>query len=326
MTNCRRYNRILGILIICLACFQTPWVMAQDTTTAEADSVAVAPMSAELADENVLEIPPLFEYIVAPENLPDLQSRTNYIMDNFWNPFDFKNTQVVDQNALNHAFEVYVKCMPYASEKNVRESVKKLIGKLKGNPGLSYMFTKAAEEYLYGPRAVIWYDEVYVDFLKNLIDNKKISEKRKKKYIDQYALLKSTLPGTEMPKISVETVSGAPSTLSPSKEYTVVGFVPEVCDDCNYAKFKLDISGKISDLLNDGRLEIDIVALNSKLKEEDWPETWNLYTLTSPLETLDIRRLPCFYILDKNRKIVRKNLSADDVIYTLESLTTSSKK
>ena len=61
-----------------------------------------------LNEDERMVIPPLFEYVVAPDELPDLRSRTDYLMDNFWSPFDFKNTKYVDQNALNHDFLLLV--------------------------------------------------------------------------------------------------------------------------------------------------------------------------------------------------------------------------
>ena len=76
-------------------------------------------------EEMAVVIPPLFEYVEAPEDIVDLQSKTDYLMEHFWDPFDFKNTTVVDQNALNHAFEVYVTAMSFASEKKIDDSVKK---------------------------------------------------------------------------------------------------------------------------------------------------------------------------------------------------------
>ena len=271
-------------------------------------------------------IPPLFEYIVAPDDLPDLQSRTDYLMDNFWSPFDFKKNKYVDQNALNHAFDTYVHAMPFASEKKVKESVKNLIKNLKGNPGLSLQFTKAAEQTLYGPHADFWADDIYISFLQNLIDNKKIDSSKKKRYIDQLDLLKRTAVGSVMPEVNLTTTEGTLTKLRAPKEFRIIEFTYPSCEDCHYSNVKLDISGIINDLIEDGRLEVIVVTMDYPVKENYFPQKWISLSSDNAKDILDIRVYPCFYIVDKDNKIVAKNLSVDTAIEYLEVLSKEKKK
>ena len=279
----------------------------------------------EATQNDELLIPPLFEYITAPDDLPDLQSRTDYLMENFWNPFDFKNTKVVDQNALNHAFGVFAQAMPYASAKKVEDSVKKLIGKIKGNPILTYQFTKAAEEYLYSPRAVIWADNLYISFLENLIQNKKIDNSKKNKYAEQLSLLKKTSVGTELPFFNVISFAQDPAGLHVDRPYTLIEFAPEDCEDCRYSNLKLDISGKINDMIEEGILGVQVIILSpenpSDFNGKIFPAKWRAGYSNDAKSQMDIRLYPSFYIIDNNRKIIAKNLYVDDAIDFLNNLT-----
>lgn len=276
----------------------------------------------ETYSENEIVIDPLFEYIEAPDNLPDLRSRTDYVMDHFWDPFDFKQTDAVDQNALNHAFWVYTQSMPFASEKKVTDSVKKLIGNIKGNPGLTYQFTKAAEENLYGPRASFWADDIYISFLENLLANKKIGEKRKQNFKEQLALLKATSVGSALPAISLYSMDTGPNGLNPGGKMKLVEFIVPGCDEERYSHLKMDISSLVNDMIDDGRLEVVVTYLgkdySSKTAQEmNLPAKWRAGYSPDAIEKLDIRLLPSYYILDPKGVIVAKNLTIDDAIEVL---------
>lgn len=321
-----RYRNNLFRLFVSLVCLVAAGGMrAQNESQQE-----IIPMdSAVLQDtifinEGDILVPSLFEYVVAPDDLPDLQSRTDYLMDHFWDPFDFKAHNAVDQNALNHAFEVYVQSMPYASEKKVKDSVKKLIGKIKNNPGLSFQFTRAAEETLYGPRAEFWVDEIYMNFLDNLLQNKKVSQSRKKKYQDQLELLKKNAIGSPLPAFSFISLDDKPSGFSVDTPFTIIEFRPVECDECRYADLKLDISSVVSDMLYDKTLTVYQCYLigneNTVSGDElDLNTKWKVGYSKNAKDILDIRMLPSFFLIDGNGRILAKNRTVDGVINQLET-------
>ncbi|MDE5869058.1 MAG: DUF5106 domain-containing protein, partial [Muribaculaceae bacterium] len=103
------------------------------------------------AEENgVIYIEPLFTYPVAPEDIVSLGDKSNWLMQHFWDSFDFKSKKAVDQNALNDAFSVYSHPMIWADKDVVLKSTDNLINNISKNPVLMLQFTKAAEENLYG--------------------------------------------------------------------------------------------------------------------------------------------------------------------------------
>lgn len=57
--------------------------------------------------QDVITIEPLFEYPTAPEELPTINEKSDYLVEHFWDRMDFKSKSTVDQNALNDAFRVY---------------------------------------------------------------------------------------------------------------------------------------------------------------------------------------------------------------------------
>lgn len=277
--------------------------------------------------DNRIYIEPLFEYPVVPDELGDnLTDRADYQIENFWNNFDFKNKNAVDQNALNHAFEVYASAMPYATSEKVIKSVDKLIEKIKKNPTLSYQFAKAAEEILYGPRASMWIDEVYIKFLENLVANKKIDKSKKLKFQDQLSILKNSAVGAKAYRFNYVSRDGQHSNFMPKSDFTLIEFGNPECDDCRYAKLKMDISSVLNDLLYDNRLDIYFIITEededgSLLKSTStYPDKWIVGKAGELDDYYDLRATPSLYLIDKDGKIIAKNISVDNAIAILEVL------
>lgn len=312
----RYLGRIAGSLIAFTALFSLN-VSAQDIE--DDGQVEAAPV---LEDDGQVVVAPLFEYVVAPDDLPDLQSRTDYLMDNFWNPFDFNSNKVVDQNALNHAFGVYIEAMVYASEPKVMASIDRLIKNIKNNPGLTYQFTKAAEQTMYGPRAVFWSDEIYGKFLDNVVNNKKLDDSKKKRYISQRNLLMRTAKDAPLPQFNFIGFDDKPSHVKNTKDFMLLGFIPGDCPDCRYPFLKLDISGVVNDMIEDGQLDVTLVWLDELGTKPAVPNKWTAGYSSDASEVMDLRLSPTFYVVDRSNRIKGKNLDIDDAIRLVETLKT----
>lgn len=271
-------------------------------------------------------IPALFEYIEVPVEIITLRDRSEYLLRNFWNPFDFSQTSV-GQLPLNHAFEVYVTPMRWASREVTQESIEKLIGKLKKNPSLLYQFTRAAEETLYGPNASIWIDEAYMPFIEALLKEKKIKELRKARYRDQLSALKNSIQGKALPKFEFITRTGEKCVFSPAGKYTIIEFGHPDCDECRMTKLRLDSDVLLEPFFNEGKAQVFFIVPDAntdpdwRTLTEDYPESWNVGAGESLEETIDIRTTPSLYLLSPDGSILLKNTSIDEIIYNLQILT-----
>lgn len=293
------------------------------TMTAAAQNMPADTTVAQTSHGDVLFIDPIFEYPVAPDEIPDLNGKTNYLMEHFWDKMDFKSRETVDQTALNHAFATYMSSAPYADEDKVIASVEKLTKKIKGNEMLTIQFAKAAEETIYGPRAEMWIDRLYIPFLEVYLKDKKIPDSRKIRYKEQLRILKSTATGEKAPDMKIELRDGSLTNFSPSREFTLIEFGDPDCGDCRYARMKIDMSSVISDLLASGRLEVMFIIADEdedgglmKMTAE-YPRKWTVGKSGDAIENYDLRATPAFYVLGPGGKIIAKNVSVDTAIEIL---------
>ena len=288
--------------------------------------ISLAQDNTSTGSSSQMVIEPLFEYPVAPEDLEGLNAKTDYLMKNFWNSFDFSNKQAVDQHALNDAFETYTSFMPHATESVVFSSVDDLIGKLKKNPTLTYQFTKAAEEILYGPRSRMWIDQIYVKFLENLVSNKNVDKTKKLKYEDQLKLLKGSMNGSKAYRFGYVTRDGVRKQFIPKSKFTLIEFGNPECDDCKFAKLRMDISSVLNDLIREKKLDVYFIIAESDdddnllQKTKDYPDKWEVGQSPDAEDHYDLRATPAIYIIGQDGKIIAKNVAVDTAIGIIEEL------
>ncbi|MBD5200482.1 MAG: DUF5106 domain-containing protein [Bacteroidales bacterium] len=273
----------------------------------------LSPSASTVAQERIV-IAPLFEYPTAPEEMASLEDRSNFLMENFWSPLDVKAT-TISQHALDDAFSVYVSAMQFADRDVVFKSIENLLKRLKKNPALLTQMTKAAEDNLYGSRADILSDEVYIPFLKAAVSNKKIPALRKARWKSQLAQLERSAAGSTLPSFKIEERKGGNGFFIPRHKMTIIEFGDPSCEDCRFSRLTLETNVPLRTLVDSEKVGIAFIVVSPEegWKDEvaDYPSRWLVASSEGIDDLLDVRNSPTFYVLDSEGKIVAKNVSAE---------------
>lgn len=269
------------------------------------------------ARAEVVYVDPLFEYLVAPEEIVTLSDKSNWLMQHFWDKMDYKKKEAVNQSALNDAFRTYTLPMQWADKVEVDKAVDKQIQFLSKNPTLQLQFMKAAEEALYGNRAKIWIDEVYVKYLQAFLKNKKIKDTRKIRYRRQLQQIQNSMIGAYPPSFDFTTPTGAPGKFQPIGVFTIIEFGDPECDDCRHAKLKMETDMKFTSLVDRGLVNVMFIIPDPvdgwQTSLAGFPSKWVVGASDTVSDQLDIRSTPSFFVIGKDGKIVAKNISLDEV-------------
>lgn len=267
------------------------------------------PASAQqTAEDGTVYVQSLFTYPVAPDYLDNLEARSDWLMDNFWNDMDFKNKKGVNQAALQHAFGVYAGPMLYAKKAKVLNSVENLCKKAEKNPALMIQLMKAAEEEFHSQRSTVYIDEVYRIFLNKFLSNKKIKKDRKAKYAMQLAALDATEPGNNFPQ-------GGPGVTLPAmgSRGTVVIFGNTGDDLSRQMLLRFATSVRAEQAVSSGDFEIVFIDKSVEPAME-MPSYIKRVYCEKPQQSYDLPFLPDCYLLDKDGVIVMRNKSIADVL------------
>lgn len=296
-------NKEMNIKGIALAAFLSLGMtaIAQETQTQNQD-----------IDYGVTYVEPLFEYPIAPEELSDFTAKCDWLAENFWNPLDVKNQNAVDQVKLNHAFQVYATTAQYAAKDKVNAALDKLLKNIQKNPTLLVQFTKAAEETIYGPRAEVWIDELYVKILKSALASKKFPKTRRARYESQLKQLENTLVGGTPAMFEFKRANGDDARYFPMSTPTIIIFGDPGCEDCRMACLRLETNVAFNKAVNDGKLNVLYIIPDA---DEGWekevtgyPKTWAVGASDTVAEIYDLRDIPDIYLIDADGKIIAKHI------------------
>lgn len=283
--------------------------------------ILVISLKLEICSQEIIEIEPLFEYPVAPEEMESLEDRCNYIISNFWNQLDFKRKTPVDQHALNEAFNVYTTAFRYASPKERDQSIDKLLKNLSSNPILLLEFCKAAEENLYGPRANIWSDIYYMKFLDAVIKNKKVPANRKQKYQQQLTAMKNSEIGNIAPSFWFLDKERASKQYFPMSTPTLLIFGNPDDTDWRLARLKMDSDYQLEDALKKGKINILYIIPTEQKNWTEMVSNYNSYWTVGQSEEVkniyDIRINPAIYLVGSDGKILKKNISPSEAAVSM---------
>lgn len=272
----------------------------------------------ESMGQNVIEIQPLFEYPSAPEELPSLNEKSDYLVEHFWDPMNFKSKATVDQNALNDAFNVYTVPLRWASREKAEAAVDKLIQTISKNPTLLFQFTKAAEETIYSPRAEVWIDGIYIKFLNALVKNKKVQSGRKQKYEKQLRVLTNTEIGCTAPEFEFENRNGSKATYFPMATTTIIIFGNPKNADWRISRLRLESNAALTDAVGKGKVNILFIIPE---KTDDWKSDvmnysgkWTVGCGENLKDIYDMRLSPSVYTIGNDGKILLKNTTLETAV------------
>lgn len=281
-------------------------------------------VSCPIYGQTVVAVEPLFEYPVAPESLESLQDRCNYLVKNFWNGFNFKSKNPVDQYALNDAFQVYTTTFQYASKKEVDDSVDKLLKNISKNNTLLNQFVKAAEVCLYGPRADFWADQIYLRFIDTILKDKKISEKKRARYSQQAASLRKSAEGNSAPSFNFTDKDGEQKQYFPMSTPTILIFGDPDNTDWRLERLKMDSNFSFEEALEKGKVNVLFIVPGEVENWKNNVSTYNKFWTVGQSDELndkyDLRFPIAIYVIDSSGKIIKRNVAPKQAIDTVNQL------
>ncbi len=260
----------------------------------------------------------LFAYPLAPDSCSTLESRCNYIITHFWDHYDISRP-ITDDAAFERTFRDFVDFFRYAHRNIVLGSVRDLVNKAQSNVSNLQKLGEVAERALYGSDAEYWSDEVYVAFAKPLAGSKQLPRQVRDHYAAQLARINAVQVGAKLDLEYVGT-DGLKHRLSdlPEGKSCILLFLDDSTDSM-IGRLRLSTDVALNALLGSG--DVVMLCLCANKYSADWAttaagyaENWVVGCSDSMVNDLDLRVLPCCYVLDEQHNIVNKSLSVEGLM------------
>ena len=261
----------------------------------------------------------LFAYPLAPDSCSTLESRCNYIIAHFWDNFDISKP-ISDDAAFENTFRDYVGFFRYAHRNVVLSAAQDLVNKTQSNAANLVKLGEVAERTLYGPEAEYWSDEVYVAFIKTLAASKQMSKQVREHYAGQLARINMVQVGAPL-DVEYTGTDGMKYRLSEQTDSTSTYILLFLDDstDSSIARLRLSTDVALNALLDSGNAKLVCLCLNKYSAEwasaaAGYATNWIIGCNADLQQTLDLRVLPCCYLLDAEQTILSKSLSVEGLM------------
>ncbi len=257
-----------------------------------------------------------------PVELTGRDERLAYMAEHYWSGLDYANeTWLTDTAALEQVFVDWFPLLRQLSPKNRQTAAATVIAYGNENPAMQKRLGELAELYFSDPNSPYRNEELYIPILKALIEAPKLEDIEKNRY--RYQLQKALLnrPGSMASDIALITKEHQTIRLSEiDSDYVLLYFFNPDCSACQTISAYITNSYIFKNLYESGKMKIVAIYPDEDLSAwekhiSDLPERWLVtrYTDSTDREAYDLPAIPNLYLLDKDKKVILKDATAEQI-------------
>lgn len=257
-----------------------------------------------------------------PADLRQPQQRADFLVIHFWDNLDLADDSIIaDEPFMEQSFSDFASVLPIASPDSATVAINRLLAKASVKADAYKAVNKIAETYLYQPVSPVYNEELFIPFLRNMVESPLLTEtdKARPEFLLKEAMKNRvghtasdfeflTLKGEKMHLTDVQ---------SPS-EILLIFFDPD-CLHCKETMATIPYSADFYSKIKSG--ELKVVAVYSGDEKGLWeaygstlPDTWIVGYEPGAIydeELYALREFPTIYLLDKDFTVKAKNLQVE---------------
>ncbi|MDR2468982.1 MAG: DUF5106 domain-containing protein [Tannerella sp.] len=267
---------------------------------------------------------PVFTMPAIPQTLTDPPSRANYLVTHYWDHFNFTDTACIHlPEVTEQALADYADILPYAAVPVMESSIRRLLSEAeKETSGRMYAyFLEMLDKYLYNPNSPFHDDEFYMPVVQYILTGRRSGEADKIRAKFTLEMMSKNRKGTTAANFTYTLADGKQGKLHDIRAtYTLLMFYNPDCHACAEVIRALKQSSPVGKLHAAGTLGIllfypdeNIAAWKAHLPEipAAWINGYDRHTKVTDNEIYDLRAIPTLYLLDKDKKVLLKDVNVE---------------
>ncbi len=286
------------------------------------------------------EIPPAAQH---PGGKYDSSFVFNYYKSHFWDDVYFFDERLVRTPFFENKLDQYFEQLVYPNPDSVKKELDWMLGYASASPEMTkYLLLKFANRYL--NQKYMWEDAVFVHLFEKYFAQKNyewLNEKGKKTITDRAYSLMANIMGSAAADIDLPDTTGKHKSLySVDAAYTVVVIWDPTCGHCKEVLPKLDTMYKTK--WKAMGMKLFALAKETEGTQADWKNFIRDYNLKdwihvyyskadekirvdagipSYSQLYDVLSFPTLFLLDKDKRIIAKKLSFEQIDEVLKHKT-----
>ena len=267
-----------------------------------------------------------------PVALTSLEAKTGYLLEHFWDNYDFTDTVAISKPEYAEQTLVdYLSILQEnANERDAGACLRKLADKMRKDSAVYAWFDGKLEHYLYDPNSPMRNDEYYMAVLQGILESGNYTEVEKIRPAYRIKMLGKNRKGSKAANFSYTLESGKKGTLYDIRSpFTLLLLYDPDCPNCRKAIDMMASSSVIRELttVTDGEVKVPLKVLTVCVEYDraSWEEHLSILPghwingfderhRILDKELYDTRSFPSLYLLDSDKRVVLKDVNVQDVI------------
>jgi hypothetical protein len=239
-------------------------------------------------------------------------SKNTHVHDNV----DFEDMSLVmDDEFMEQGFVDYLSILQIVDIQTAEKSVETMMKRAEKSKAAYLRLVNIAEKYLFEPNSPMVNDEMYIIFLNQELKTTVLNKVEKARFEYQHKALMKNRVGSVATDFIYMDRDGKTGSLHEFKaEETLLIFYDPDCDNCAEIIEKLRYNRELNAKISNGKLRV--LAIYAEEDVDLWkkelskiPTNWSVGRAVSKVKALGLyvlRAMPAIYLLDKDKKVVKK--------------------
>jgi thiol-disulfide isomerase/thioredoxin len=247
-----------------------------------------------------------------------------YLSEHHFDSFTWDDERLLNTPVLYQHFKDFAQQIFPLDSKTTIPIVLKTLNESKKNRKLYYAFFDFIE-HEFGSVKSLYRDELlYIAMLKDILSTTDLEETRQPRYEYELGLINKNHPGDQAIDFKILLSDGDTTSLyAIEAEILILYFQNPDCPTCKEFREKMKNMEVLYHAVNSGKVKV--LTLYFEDKEDlwrnyleksafkNWMHGWNYDLQISEKHLYDVRIIPTIMVLDKNKKIVEKDIFPNDL-------------
>ncbi|OPZ98488.1 MAG: hypothetical protein BWY72_00805 [Bacteroidetes bacterium ADurb.Bin416] len=246
--------------------------------------------------------------------------KARQVLVHYWDTVALTDSMVATHPEVGEqVFADYVLLLRNVPPEVAQEGLRQFVDKLVPSDKVFLFYKGLFDKYLYDPNSPYRQEELYEAFLQAVIDQPQLGDLYKIGPRELISLVRRNKPGTLATDFSYTLSNGNTKRLyGLTTEFVLVYFNNPDCHECAVVTEKLQASPRIRKYLTAGRLSLlslytdeDLAAYWSTLDSRpgNWINAYDDKAVVKNQSLYDLKAIPALYLLDKEKKVLLKDVT-----------------
>lgn len=268
-----------------------------------------------------------------PQMMTDPQQRAFYYVNHYWDEYSLADTAFIRSTDTEQLFANFVDALQYVSPQESATALRNMMNLMETDSTAYAHFCLLSEKYLYDPNSPMRNEDFYIPVLEQMLASHRLTAVEKIRPADRLKQARKNRPGAVAANFTYVTPSDLNKVQRMSNikaDYTMLFFYDPDCSNCRKHEQVLSEIPAFLEMQQKGRLRVlavypdedgDEWLLNSSKMPEEWIVGWNKKGDIRSKQLYEIRATPTLYLLDKQKKVIIKDGTLEQIIQYLAMVT-----